>query len=402
MNERIGVGLSGVLAMTSLLACQPAERLEAGSSGLSGVAPVVAVRSGHAVAAWHRSGQVRVSGYEVGATWSAPQILGTGNFPLAAAASSGDAVVVYGSSNSLFASVRSAASWSAPELLGSAPGLSYGVAQQGSGRAIAVWSGGSGGVQARTREGGAWQAAETLSPQSIQWPQVAINDSGVAFAAWCGVSGSMWGARRVYPGAWEGAVTSMPLCCQGPVFDTPGPSVSVGVDASGQAVIVGSSGTRLCEKRFIPGSGWQGTMVLATPGPDGAAPQLAVNPSGQALLAWTVSGGDKLVKARAYQPGSGWGPILVGPAAGTGRLGVGIGSTGNGAILYRSPSATLSAVVYTGGALTAPSVIASGSGAGDSLYYLKVGFDPSESSQGVAVWQRAVGGEEVWASRLGL
>lgn len=98
----------------------------------------------------------------------------------------------------------------------------------------------------------------------------------------------------------------MPSCCQGPVLDTPGPSVSVGVEASGQAVVVGGSGSRLCEKRFIPGSGWQGTMVLATPGPDATAPQLAVNPNGQALLAWTNFGGDGLVKARAYQPGSGW------------------------------------------------------------------------------------------------
>lgn len=401
MNERIGLGLSSALAMTGVLACQPAERLEAGSSGLSGVAPVVAVRNGHAVAAWHRNGKVRVSSYGTGSTWSAPQILGSGSFPVVATSASDRAVVVYADTSSLFASVRSAASWSAPQLLGSATGLSYSVAQEDGGRATAVWSGGSSGVQARTRAGGVWEAAQTLHLNGVSWPQVAVNDSGVAFAAWCGASGAMWAARRVYPAPWEAAVSSMPTCCQGPVFDTPGPSVSVGVDASGQAVIVGGSGTRLCEKRFIPGSGWQGTMVLATPGPDATAPQLAVNPSGQALLAWTNWGDDKLVKARAYEPGSGWGPVLVGPSAGTGRLGVGIGSSGEGAIVYRSASETLSAVVYSGGALGAPSLVASGGS--DTLYYLRVGFDPSESSQGVSVWQRAaLSGPEVWASRVGL
>ena len=93
--------------------------------------------------------------------------------------------------------------------------------------------------------------------------------------------------------------------------------------------------------------------------------------------------------------------ILVGPAAETGRLGVGIGSSGGGAIVYRSGSTTLSAIVYSGGALGSPSLVASGGS--DTLYYLRVGFDPSESSQGVSVWQRAaLSGPEVWASRVGL
>jgi hypothetical protein len=81
-----------------------------------------------------------------------------------------------------------------------------------------------------------------------------------------------------------------------------------------------------------------------------------------------------------------------------GRLGVGIGSSGDGAIVYLSSG--ISTVVYSGGILTAPSVVASGPG---TTYYLRVGFDPSEQAQGISIWQRAgVSGEDIWASRLGL
>ena len=78
-----------------------------------------------------------------------------------------------------------------------------------------------------------------------------------------------------------------------------------------------------------------------------------------------------------------------------------VGHSLGGAIVYRSGSTTLSAIVYSGGALGSPSLVASGGS--DTLYYLRVGFDPSESSQGVSVWQRAaLSGPEVWASRVGL
>lgn len=400
MKEQIQRGLVGLMVVASAAACQPEELIESGS-GVTGVAPVVAVKNGQAVVAWHRSNDVRVSEYEEGATWSTPLVLGTGQFPEVAASDSESAIVVWGGGGSLRASLRSAAGWSAPQTLASLNGHDYAVAQEAAGRAVVVWSNGT-SVRARTRSGASWEATVVLrNAPAVGRPQVAVNDAGVVFAAWCDSAGAMWGARRVHPGAWEGATNSMPGCCQAPAQDTPGPSVSVGVDASGAAQLVGGNASRVCQKRYIPGLGWEGTFTLGTPGPEATAPQLAVNPNGQALLAWVHHVGEPM-KVRAYEPGGGpgvgWGPELVGPQPGTGRLGVGIGSTGNGAIVYRSGGPSISAVGYNG-SLTAPTEV--GTAPSGGAYNLRVGYDSSEPSQGVSVWQLSTG-EQVWASRLGL
>ena len=234
-------------------------------------------------------------------------------------------------------------------------------------------------------------------------PQVAVNDSGVAFAAWCGANNRMWASRRVAPGAWEAASSSATDCCAGPALDTPGAGISVGVAASGMAIVVGSTANRVCARRYDPASGWLGTSILGTPGGDAVGAQVAVNPSGQALVAWNnFTTGGALIKVRAYDPATGWGSVLTGPAAGNGRLGLGIGSAGNGAVVYRASGGLIKAVPFSisSGALEDPIEVASSA---ETLYYLRVGYDPSESSQGISVWQRAgVGGENIWGSRLGL
>ena len=52
------------------------------------------------------------------------------------------------------------------------------------------------------------------------------------------------------------------------------------------------------------------------------------------------------------------------------------------------------------GALSDPIEVASSA---DTLYYLRVGFDSSESAQGISIWQKTgVGAENIWGSRLGL
>jgi hypothetical protein len=69
--------------------------------------------------------------------------------------------------------------------------------------------------------------------------------------------------------------------------------------------------------KYEPGTGWLGTTVVATPGADAVDAQVAVNPSGQSLVTWnnfTVGGG--LIQLSAFDPVSGWGPVLTGPRAG--------------------------------------------------------------------------------------
>jgi hypothetical protein len=383
------------------LGCQPAELIEAGDGVVSGSKPAVAVRNGQAVATWQNGGQVRFSAFN-GTSWSTPLPFGSGNFPEVAVSSGQPAIVLYGASSSLKAVRRVAAGWSS-HTLDTGPSFAYGVAMEAGGRAAAVWSV-SGQVRATIHEGGSWLPNTVLSNSaSFGGPQVAVNDSGVAFAAWCGPSNRMWASRRVAPGAWEPASSSVTDCCTGPALDTPGAGISVGVAANGMAIVVGSTANRVCARRYDPVSGWLGTGVLGTPGGDGVGAQVAVNPNGQALVAWnnfTTGGG--LIKVRAYDPVSGWGPVLTGPGTGSGRLGLGIGSAGDGAVVYRAIGGFIRAVPFSisSGAFTEPIDVASSP---DTLYYLRVGFDPSESAQGVSIWQRTgVGAENIWASRLGI
>ena len=385
--------------LLGLMGCQPAEQIEPGNGTIVGAAPAVAVRNGHAVVTWHRSG-IRVSSYD-GSGWSAPQLIAPeGTYPDVAVSDSGGAIVVFGSGLGLQARVYATSRWSPLFTLDSISNPTYAVGVEGAGRATVVWSAG-GQVRVSHQEGGGWLGTLLSASAAVGRPQIAVNGSGVAFAAWCDAGGTIWGSRRVPPNSWEASSGSTSACCQAPLLDQPGPAISVGVSSSGEAVIVGGTTMRVCEKRYVPGSGWQATTVLNASGPDSTAPQLAVAPDGHALVAWNnYFTGGALIRARAYVPGSGWGAVLTGPAAGHGLLGVGIGSSGSGAIVYRS-STGVSDVIYdaASGILSAPSVVYSQSGA----YLLRVGFDPSQPGQGVSTWQQAVSSNEaIWAARLGL
>lgn len=385
-----------VLASLAVVGCQPAEQIEGPSGGLSGVKPAVAVRNGHAVAVWHRAHEIHASSY-AGAGWSAPVVIGSGTFPDIATASSTAALAVFADGGTLYAAIRSGSGWLAPQVLTTGTSLAYGVAQAGNGRGAVVWSSG-GQVYVTTQEGGGWDGATRIGSGSSGNPQIAISDAEVEFAAWCS-GGTIRAARRVHPYSWEAAVGSSDQCCAPPGLDTPGPAVSIGVSAAGDAVVVGGSSQRVCELRYKAGTGWLATSFLGSPGPLGSAPQVAVNPSGGAFVAWRDEASGNVIKARAYVPASGWGPTLVGPIAGDGKLGVGIGSSGNAAIVYLKPDGVF-AVNYTSGALsTSPTNVATGAGS----YYLQIGCDPSSTAQGVSIWQMALGSSEaVYAARLGL
>lgn len=403
MRNAMGIGQFSsvlVLCVGSLLGCQPAEQLEPGTGTLSGAKPAVAVRNGQALATWHRGDGVHVSSFQ-GGSWSVPQVLGPGTFPEVAVSSADLAVVLFRASSALKAATRTPGGWTT-HTIDATPPSGYAVAMEGGGRVVAVWSV-SGEVRASIKEPEGWLGPTVLSSSSASGrPAVAVNDTGVAFAAWCGPNSRMWGARRVWPGPWEAASSSSTDCCQGPALDTPGPGISVGVSATGMAIMVGSTTTRVCAKRYVPGSGWTGTSVLGTPGGDATSPQVAVNPDGKALVAWNNFGAGGEIKLRAYDPVSGWASVLTGPSTGTGQIQVGIGSTGNGAVVYRGGGGLIKAVPYvaSSGTLDDPVTVASSP---DTLYYLRIGFDPSEASQGVSIWQRTgVGAENIWASRLGI
>jgi hypothetical protein len=362
--------------------------------------PAVAVRNDRAVATWHKTGsQVRVANYSSGSGWSAPQTVGSGTFPDVAISSTGKALVLFASGTTLKASVRSGGAWSAEQTIGSGTAHDFAVAIDGSGNGVAVWSGG-GQVRARVHEGGTWGSETVLRNEAaVGRPHVAANDAGVVFAAWCDADGRMWSSRRAPSGAWGSLGGSVTDCCQAPFLDTPGPAVSVGVSATGEGVVVGGTATRVCQRRYVPGEGWHLTLVLASSGAMAAAPSIAVNADGRAIAAWRGTAAGSPLKVRAYVPGDGWGPLLTGPNLGTGRPGVAITSSGDGAIVYRA-GLDIAAVVYSEGELSGPVDVGTEPG---TAYYLRVGYDPTSPSEGISIWQRAgVGGEDILAARIGL
>src|SRR3954468_16813753 len=88
--------------------------------------------------------------------------------------------------------------------------------------------------------------------------------------------------------------------------------------------------------------GWSGVQVLSSQGQPGTAPNMAMNPSGQAVIAWneTDGSGNTRVRVRFRQPGENFGnpsggyseagPVYASaPGANAGAPGVAIDPNGN-------------------------------------------------------------------------
>jgi hypothetical protein len=399
--KRRSVALAFLLCGLAI-ACEPPERIDVGTLGpLIDTRPVVAVRNDRAVVAWHRSGnEIRVSNFASGGPFTAPRVLGTGVFPEVALSSAGIAHVIYRQpSVGLFASRRDSANiWTSPQMLTTSGTSAYGIGADGLGGALAVWV--QGGIRARRYNlitgWGPEMLGDTANPSMLA---VATNNSGTAVVAWC--DGTQIRARRYVPGTgWSGPTFSSTGCCPNGTPPIGNLGVSAGIAEDGRPVVVGGSSERVCA---FAGGYW---TTLSAPGPLHWTPHVAVNASGSAMAAWvTGSGYGDAIQARVYQSGVGWGALLTrATSVDLQNIGVGFGSSGNGAILFNRGGDVYYST-YNSAApsvLNAPAALASAAGAS---YYLRVGFDPTEPNQGVTVWRQEGGaaiGAEVWASRLGL
>jgi hypothetical protein len=87
----------------------------------------------------------------------------------------------------------------------------------------------------------------------------------------------------------------------------------VGFDGSGRAVAVWRSDDgqkwSIAARRFVPGTGWEAPVEIASPGVGAGFLELAVAPDGAAHSVWlqTDVGDDLTVFGNRFEPASGWG-----------------------------------------------------------------------------------------------
>ncbi|MET0557198.1 MAG: PKD domain-containing protein [Solirubrobacterales bacterium] len=316
-------------------ASRPAGGTWSGAADLSGAGgdatePQLGIDgSGNAVAVWTRVNGLRTviqaATMAAGGGWSAPVDLsnaeGNATAPQVAVDAGGDAVVVWSRFNGFNQIVQAAAKpagggWSGAVDVSAAGGdaIEPQVGIDGSGNAVAVWSRNSGSafiVQASTRAGGGgWTGATDLSTVggSAGEPQVAIGASGEAVAVWSRNDGAnliVQSAARAAGGGWSGAVD---LSAVGRNSKEPQVSLTPG----GEAVAVWTreaAGFNTLAQAALrpPGGGWSGPADLSSGGSIAAAPQVAVDRAGDAIVVWSDSAASPSLILSATRPaGGGW------------------------------------------------------------------------------------------------
>ncbi len=185
------------------------------------------------------------------------------------------------------------------------------LAVDSAGNVVAVWSRSNGTntiVQSASRPaGGPWQSPLDLSAagQNASEPEVAVDPAGDAIALWRRYDGADYviqSASRPAGGAWQSPVD---LSEAGENASEP----QVTVDPSGNAVAVWSrsNGTNTIVQSASKSAGgfWQSPVDLSAAGQNAEAPRLAVDPAGDALALWRRYDGANYVIQSASRPAGG-------------------------------------------------------------------------------------------------
>ena len=399
-----------VFGSLTALACEAPEKLEGPWITPIQPMPKASATDTEAIAVWHKKtsvfggSEVHAARYQTGgAGWSGPINLGSGGFPTVALSSASRGLVVF-LSDGLTARRFNNGVWG-PATTVSTEGANlrnYDVAVDGAGNGVVAWTNDL-GTQVRAYSwGSGWDPTVSLSSSAGAWPRVASNEAGDTVAAWCQGT-NLKGARRP-SGSTEWTKTTLAAdCCTSSLATINAHPVRIGVSANGDAIVIATDeSTRVCAVRYAAGVGWKEPVTLAAT--DARFPAIALNDSGNALAAWVRSGNDRLVM-RAFTPGEGWGPAMLGPTdVHMQGIGVGISASGNGAAVLTltadlsTPSTSVYHVGYNAstGELTPPSAVESLDG---SSYYLSVTSTPS--GRGLSIWNQSAGGAAIWVSRYG-
>jgi hypothetical protein len=257
-------------------------------------------------------------------TWLSPQDLSAAGaaaeHPQVATDAAGDSFAVWqqwvGSNLVIKASVRPVgAAWIGAQYVSEDDVEAHAprIAVNPRGDAIAAWYqvvNGSYVVEAAMRPagGGQWGAPEEVSAQGVNTDsqQVAIDRAGNAIAVWrsFGPTPTIQTAVRPVGGTW-----SAPQNLSAPGGDAEGPEVAF--DSAGNAVVVWErfNGTNyLIQASTRPaGGGWSLPDDLSLPGQDAANAQVALDPSGNAIVVWERTEGPVVRVQTAVRPiGGAW------------------------------------------------------------------------------------------------
>ncbi|MGA9190949.1 MAG: hypothetical protein WBZ24_04410, partial [Anaerolineales bacterium] len=223
-----------------------------------------------------------------------------------------------------------AGSWKAP---GNISGGVWGatvpqIAVSPGGDAIAIWRKSGDGthevIEAASRPpGDAWQSPVVIStPQqevppgdttAVSHPQVAIDSSGNAVAVWEGYNGSAYfiqSASKPADSSWQTPVD---------LFSDPDQMAAdpqIATDPTGDAIAVWRRRYNSVTSEYVieaasrsAGDAWQSPVVVSDPLESSYAPQVAVDPSGSAVIVWStysyygaIQAADKTVEGAWSEP----------------------------------------------------------------------------------------------------
>ncbi|MBT4289573.1 MAG: hypothetical protein HOD92_19800, partial [Deltaproteobacteria bacterium] len=190
------------------------------------------------------------------------------------------------------------------------------LAINASGNAMVVWFQSDGtrdNIWAnRYVTGTGWGAAELIETDnagSADYPQVAIDASGNALAVWAQHDGTKYNilTNRYVTGTGWGAAELIGTDNVGGAYNP-----QLAIDPSGNAMAVWRQPddfrNNIWANRYVAGTGWGAAELIETDAGNANYPQVAIDPSGNAMAVWRQSDGTRLnILANRYLDGTGWG-----------------------------------------------------------------------------------------------
>ena len=289
----------------------PPVAISASAGDVSAPPHVVLDSAGDATAVWSLGGQVEGAYRPAGEGWEAPVDLsnpelpgevlvapGGGRAPAIAVDAAGDVTVVWEASaegTTFIETVERPAGgdWSVPETIGEEPTAfspEPWVAVDSAGDAIAVWKKAEVIQSAYRPAGESWGAPVAISGEESFVPQAAMNAAGDATVVWMAHRGGHYVVNSAYlpaGGEWEA-----PTLVSQPGEEGGDPQIAI--DAAGDTLVAWSGevgGAEYVRTATRPAGGsWEAPTDASAAGEEVQSIQDAVDPEGDAIVAWAGDG----------------------------------------------------------------------------------------------------------------
>jgi hypothetical protein len=243
--------------------------------------------------------------------------------------------------------------WGAPVTIGEVnlgPSPEPWIAADSAGDALAVWKHGEVVESAFHPAAGEWEAPVPISPEESFVPQAAMNAAGDATVVWMHFDGSDYVVESAFlPGGGEWEAPTL--------VSEPGESAGnphIALDAAGNTLVAWrgeSEGDEYVRTSYRPVEGeWEAPTNASAKGEQVQSIRDAVDPAGDAIVAWAGSGGEvgEFDRVRtAYRPAEGeWeAPVTLSANGGNGFPSDVVFDTGGNAAIIWQRSAESSNIV---------------------------------------------------------